>query len=85
MANEVARVDRQILLTAHADRQPAEGPLIGQLDPVDRHGLGVPLGGRRRNDTDPDIALDQPADRIEAAQLDAQFEPTADPFGLFRL
>ena len=42
----------------------------------------MPLGGRRRDDADPDIALDQPADRVKAAQLDPQPEATTDLFGL---
>ena len=84
MTDEIARVERQIGLAPHADRQLANRPLVRQLDAVDRHGFRVALGRRRRDDADPDIAFDQPADGVEAAQLDPQFETTADPLGLFR-
>ncbi len=69
MANEVAGVDRQIGLPADADRQVTVRPVVGQLDPMDRHRLGMALGGGRRDNADPDIAFDQPAHRVEAAQL----------------
>ena len=42
------------------------------------------FGCRRRHHADPDIALDHPANGIEAAQLHPQFETAADPFGLLR-
>ena len=82
MPDEFARVDRQIGLTPHADRQLADRPLVDQFDRVDRHGLGKALGRRRRDDADADIAFDEAADGVEAAQLDAQFETAADPVGL---
>src|SRR6516164_4185503 len=84
VAHEFARVDRQIGLTPHADRQLANRPLVGQLDPVDRHGLGMSLGGCRRDDPDPDIAFDEAADGIKAAQLDPQLKAATELFGLFR-
>ncbi len=84
MLHQLAGVDRQIGLPPHADRQFAKGPAIGQLDAADRHRFCVTLGCRRRDDADPDIAFDEPADRVEAAQLHAQLEAAADRFGLFR-
>jgi hypothetical protein len=84
MANESLSVERQIILASHADRQFAQCPFVGQLDAVDRHGFCVPFGCRCRHDADPDIALDQPANSVEAAQLYPQFEAAADPFGLLR-
>src|SRR5215471_20343945 len=41
------------------------------------------FGGRRRDHADTDIAFDEPAERIEAAQLDPQFEAPADPLRFF--
>ena len=84
MADQSLSVERQIILPSHADRQFAQRPFVGQLDAVDRHGFGVTFGCRRRDDADPDIALDQPANGVEAAQLHPQFEAAADPFGLLR-
>ena len=84
MTDELARVDRQIGFTAHAYRQLADRPLVGQLDPVDRHRLGMTFGGRRRHDADPDTALDEPADGVEAAQLNTQPETSTDLLRLFR-
>ena len=82
MTDEVAGVDREIGLSANADHQVAERPVVRELDPADRHRVGVALGGGRRDDADPDIAFDKPAYRIKAAQLNSQFEAAADPFGL---
>ena len=39
---------------------------------LDRHGARRPPRRRLRHDADADIAFDQPADRVEAAQLHAQ-------------
>src|SRR6516165_4197261 len=83
MPDEVAGVDRQIGFAADADRQVADCPAVGQLDASERHRPGMTLGRRRRNDPDPDIAFDKPAHRVKAAQLNAQFEPAADPLSLF--
>src|ERR1700740_636159 len=43
VADQLARVDRQIGLSANADRQLAERPLVYQLDLVDRHRHGMAL------------------------------------------
>ena len=83
MPDEFAGVDRQIGLAAHTDRQLAHRPLVGQFDAVDRHCPRVTLGSGRRDDTNPDIAFDETADRIEAAQLHPQSKTPADPLGLF--
>ena len=69
MLNELAGVDRQIGLPADADRQLAQRPVVLQLDPMDRHRFGMALGSGRRDDADPDIALNETADRVKAAQL----------------
>ena len=82
MTNQSLRVERQIVLASHADRQFAQCPFVGQLDAVDRHGFGMTFGCRGRHDADPDIALDEPANCVEAAQLHPQFEAAANPFGL---
>src|ERR1700756_2382447 len=84
MSDEFARVDRQIGLAPHADRQLANRPFVEQLDVVDRHGLCMALRGRRRYDADPDIAFDETANRVEAAQLYAQSKTPTNPFSLFR-
>src|SRR5215469_1004635 len=82
MPDQFAGIDRQIGLAADTDNEVANRPVVRQLDFVDRHGLGVTLRGGRWDDADPDIAFDQAAHRVEAAQLDTQFEAAAGPFGL---
>src|SRR3954452_17018846 len=82
MADEVSGVDWQIGFATDADRQIAEGPFVGQLDPVDGHTPQMTLGGGCRDDPDADIALDQSADRVKAAQLHPQFEAAAASFRL---
>src|SRR6267142_3601524 len=42
------------------------------------------FGGRSRHHADPNTAFDEPADGIEAAQLNTQPEPSADLLCLFR-
>src|ERR671924_590284 len=84
VADEVAGVDRQIGLATDADHEIAWRPFVLQLDPVERHRFCMALGCRCWNDADPNIAFDQAAHRVEAAQLDAQFEAAADPLGLNR-
>ena len=83
MTDELASVDREIGLSANADCQVADRPVVGQLDPVDQHSPGLALRGGRWDDADPDIAFDKAAHCIKAAQLNAQFEAAADPLGLF--
>src|ERR1700751_2484017 len=83
MPGELTRIDRQIGLGAHANRQLAYRPLVTQFDSVDRHCPRVTLGRGRWNDADPDIALNETADRIEAAQLHTQSETSANPLRLF--
>ena len=82
------KVDRQrrpgaVAAVALGAGKGLDRPAVGQLDPVDQHSPGLALRGGRRDDADPDIAFDETADGLEAAQLDAQFEATAQPLGLF--
>lgn len=69
---------------AHADGELALRPVVGQVDNAQRHGAGRAAGGGFRHDADPDPALHQPADRIEAAQLHAQPQRAALAYGLGR-
>src|SRR6266852_400450 len=82
MLHQLPRERRQRREIAHADGEVAQRPGIGEIDHLDRHALG---GAPRRgggHDADPHIALDQAADRVEAAQLHAQPQRPSDPLGL---
>src|SRR6266850_3543285 len=72
MLNQLARIGRQLAEAPDADGELAHRPSVRQLDDRDRHGaLNAPRRAFRHN-ADADIALDQPAHRVEAAQLHAQ-------------
>ena len=81
MLDQLAGVGRQLLELADADRELAHCPGIGQGDGDDAR-CHPPRRGLR-HDADADIALDQAADRVEAAQLHAQPQRLSDARGLF--
>ncbi len=66
----------------HADRQVAHRPGVVERHRRDRHGAGGPARGRLGHDAEADPALDQAADRIEAAQLHPQPQGLAAAAGL---
>src|SRR5262245_14479544 len=72
LLDELAGLGRQLVDDANADREVAHRPRVGEIDRLDRHGLRRPAHRGLGHDADADVALDQPAHRIEAAQLDAQ-------------
>ena len=84
MTYELACVGRQRVEIAHADCQLAKRPRIGESYRTDRHRPLGTLHGRLGHDAYADIALDQSANRIEAAQLHAQTQRTTDTVCLVR-
>src|SRR5664280_992204 len=81
MIDELPRIGWQRVDVAYADRQFAQRPRIGETNRADRHVAFGPFHRGLRHDADADIALDQPADGIEAAQLHAQPQRPADAVG----
>ena len=84
MLDELTGIGRQLVEATDADRKLAHCPRIGQHHRNNCHGpRDAPRGGLG-HDADPDIALDQPAHRIEAAQLHAQSQRLTDTHGFIR-
>src|SRR4029078_3727859 len=81
-AYQLLRVQWQVREAPHADGQIAQLPVVGEIDPSQRHRLHAAHGSGFRNDADADVAFDESADGVEAAQLHAQLEP---PSGALRL
>ena len=82
MINQLPRVRRQHLNITNANCQLAKRPGISEPHGADRHGALGPMHGRLRNDADTDVAFDQAADGVEAAQLHAQTQGPPDAIGL---
>src|SRR5215510_9630960 len=82
MVDELPCVRRQHLDVAHTDGEFSQSPGIGETYGADRHGSFGPSHRGFRNDADPDIAFNQPADGIETAQLDTQAQRSANSIGL---
>src|ERR1700694_5866331 len=78
MLDELARIGRQRLEIADANREIAQRPGAGKVDRLDRHAFRRAAGGCWGHDADPDIAFDHSADRIEAAQLHAEAKRAPD-------
>src|SRR5262249_12887536 len=72
MLHQLPRIRRQLGKIAHADREIARRPRIRQRHRRDRHGAADPLRRGLRHDADADLAFDQAAHGVEAAQLNAQ-------------
>src|SRR6185436_9168983 len=83
-AHQLLCVDRQVRKPSYADGEVALRPVVGEVDPAQRHRLHAAHGRGFRNDADADVALDEPAHGIEAAQLHAQLEPAPGALGLLR-
>src|SRR5580700_8163851 len=81
MLDQLPRIERQFAHAANADGQIAHCPSIGQRHDRDRHGLRHAARGGFRHDADADLAFDQPAYGVEAAQLHAQPQRPADAHG----
>ena len=82
MIDQLPCVRRQHLDVTHANCQLAKSPGVGEPHGADRHGPLGTMYGCFRNDADADVAFDQAADGIEAAQLHTQTQRSADPICL---
>ena len=79
MRDQSLRMGRQGVEAAYADGEVAERPGVRQAYRADRHRASAP-GGRGRGDhAETDAMLHEPADRLEAAQADPEFERLPGP------
>ncbi len=84
MINQLPRVRWQYVDVTHANCQFAKSPGIGEPHGADRHRALGTMNGRFRNDADTDVAFDQAANGIEAAQLHTQAQRPSDAICLVR-
>src|ERR1035437_5201994 len=82
MIDELARVGRQCLQVAHADRQFAQRPGIGEADRAECHVAFGPLHGGLPHAAYATIACDPATDGVEAPRRHAQPQWPADAFAL---
>src|SRR5262249_2726065 len=72
MLDQLARIGRQLGEAADADGELTHRPGVGERDHCDRHGARDAMRRRLRHDPDSHVALDEAANRVEAAQLHTQ-------------